>query len=148
MDCSLGLIYRRSPHNWMGPGKQPLCLVKRTKSPFIDHYEFPGGQSLKGETSRDCLARELYEEIGIDPSDCVYIEPEKKVSNSKVHISFFKTITHSYQELKVKLNIFLVTLPENYVLSSMENKNIIIDRNLIIEPNGELIIKGNCKHAS
>ena len=125
MDCSLGFIYRRSPHDWMGPGKQPLCFVKRTKTPFIDSYEFPGGQSLKGETSRDCLARELYEEIGIDPSDCVDVESGKRVNNSKIHISFFKNVTHSYQKIKVKLNIFLVSLPENYPLNSNENKNII-----------------------
>ena len=130
MDCSLGLIYHRSPLDWMGPGKQSLCFVKRTKSPFINSYEFPGGQSLKGETSRDCLARELYEEIGINPSDCIYVESGKRVSNSKIHISFFKTVTHTYQKTKVQLNIFLVSLPENYTLNSNENKNIIFSNPL------------------
>ena len=125
MECSLGFVYRRSPHDWMGPGKQPLCFVKRTKLPFIDSYEFPGGQRLQGECSRACLERELHEEIGLNPSDCVYIESGKRVSNSKIHISFFKTITHTYQNLKVKLNIFLVSLPERYVLKSNENKKII-----------------------
>jgi len=125
MECSLGFIYRRSSYDWMGPGKQPLCFVKRTKSPFIDFYEFPGGQRLATESSTECLERELYEEIGINPSHCVYVESGKRVSNLKVHISFFKTITHSYQNLKVKLNIYLVSLPHDYKLRSNENKNII-----------------------
>ena len=125
MECSLGLIYRRSSHDWMGPGKQPLCFVKRTKLPFIDSYEFPGGQRLQGECSRTCLERELREEIGINPSDCVYIESGKRVSNSKIHISFFKTITHTYPNQQIRLNIFLVSLPEDYDLYSNENKKII-----------------------
>ena len=130
MDCSLGFIYRRSSHDWMGPGKQSLCFVKRAKTPFIDFYEFPGGQRLASESSRECLERELYEEIGIDPSDCVYIESGKRVNNSKIHISFFKTITHSYQNLKVKLNIYLVSLPHDYKLGSNENKSIIFSNPL------------------
>ena len=125
MECSLGFIYRRTPHIWMGPGKQPLCFVKRTKPPFNDSFELPGGQIAKNESSKDCLERELHEEIGINPSDCVHIESGQRVSNAKVHISFFKTITHSYQSFEVKLNIFLVALPEDYQLKSNENKHII-----------------------
>ena len=130
MECSLGFIYKRSPHDWMGPGKQPLCFVKRTKLPFINSYEFPGGQRLTSENSIDCLQRELYEEIGINPCDCVYVESGKRVDNSKIHISSFKTITHTYQNHQVKLNIFLVSLPEDYALESNENKDIIFSNPL------------------
>lgn len=45
---------------------------------FYDHYQFPGGRLISGETPRECATRELFEETGIaiKDKDLIFIEQD------------------------------------------------------------------------
>ncbi len=47
-----------------------FLLAKRPKGkPYENYWEFPGGKLEKGESVHQALARELYEELGIEIGD-------------------------------------------------------------------------------
>lgn len=43
-----------------------LLLVKRRRNPEADHWGLPGGKLDFGETVTACIAREIFEELGIE----------------------------------------------------------------------------------
>ena len=45
--------------------KPGLIVCERKKKPYEGYWEFPGGKLEKGETKRQCLVRELKEELNI-----------------------------------------------------------------------------------
>ena len=47
-------------------GEKVLVCQRRRGGPFELQWEFPGGKMEDGENARDCLARELREELGIE----------------------------------------------------------------------------------
>jgi|YNPNPStandDraft_1061719.scaffolds.fasta_scaffold12171_3 mutator protein MutT len=56
-----------------------LLIAQRKKGDECGHkWEFPGGTILPGETAEECLARELYEELGIR------VQVERFVCSSRV----------------------------------------------------------------
>ena len=42
-----------------------IIICQRKKKPYDSYWEFPGGKLEKGETKRQCLNRELAEELNI-----------------------------------------------------------------------------------
>ena len=61
--------------------------------PFHGLWEFPGGKILRGESARQALFRELFEELGIEVTAC---EP-------------FMTLRHDYPDRVVAIEFFFVT---------------------------------------
>ena len=54
-------IVRRSANGW------ELLSARRTEPPVVaGKWEFPGGKIEDGETQRECVLREIKEELGID----------------------------------------------------------------------------------
>lgn len=73
--------------------KGDRILVTR-RSPDMPHpnkWEFPGGKLEAGETERDCIVREIKEELAIEIEPIIRLTP----------------VEHRYQEVKVKLIPFL-----------------------------------------
>ena len=72
-----------------------LLVTRRLKGTHLeDHWEFPGGKCDPGETLKECLARELREELAVDA-----IIGGEILSTS-----------HSYPERRVELHFFGATL--------------------------------------
>ena len=43
-----------------------VLITKRKVNPFKNRYVLPGGKLDKGELLRDCLKREIFEEVGLE----------------------------------------------------------------------------------
>jgi len=86
IEVSAALIFRQ--------GK--LLITQRPAAAHLGGlWEFPGGKRESGETFKQCLVRELQEELGV----------EVKVGG------LFKEITHHYADKTVRLKFFLCELP-------------------------------------
>jgi len=72
---------------------QRKVLICRRKSGGVlgGYWEFPGGKREPGETLRDCLARELREEVGIEITILRELTP----------------VQHDYKHASVRLHPFL-----------------------------------------
>ena len=81
IDVSAGLVFRNG-----------LLLItqRRPQDHLGGLWEFPGGKRNNGESDRDCLKRELLEELGIE----IDIK------------DLLETITHEYPEKAVRLKFF------------------------------------------
>ena len=85
VEVSAALIFRR--------GK--LLIAQRHANAHLGGlWEFPGGKREANETSEECLAREIHEELGIEI--CVG--------------SLFEEITHEYEKKTVHLKFFICKL--------------------------------------
>jgi len=81
IEVSAGLVFRDG-----------LLLIaeRRPQDHLGGLWEFPGGKRQPGESSEDCLRRELMEELGIE------VEIKELV----------ETIAHDYPEKRVRLGFF------------------------------------------
>lgn len=82
IEVSAGLVFRS--------GK--LLITQRHADAHLGGlWEFPGGKREPGESFEECLARELYEELGI-----------------RVEVgALFEDTTHAYPEKSVRLKFFV-----------------------------------------
>jgi 8-oxo-dGTP diphosphatase len=73
-----------------------LYLITRRKAGthLAGLWEFPGGKCEEGESLKDCLRREVREELGIEITDPVP----------------FQTVRHDYPEKSVELHFFRCTI--------------------------------------
>ncbi|MFV0626698.1 MAG: 8-oxo-dGTP diphosphatase MutT [Alphaproteobacteria bacterium] len=76
-----------------------LIAQRKKNSNFEMLWEFPGGKLEKGETLKDCLKREIMEELGL----------EIEVGN------FFKDVLFDYETAIVKLNMFFAKSKTNCI---------------------------------
>lgn len=85
IEVSAGLIFRS--------GK--LLIARRHAGAHLGGlWEFPGGKREPGETSEQCLVRELQEELGVEV----------------VVGALFESVLHSYPEKTVQLQFFICRL--------------------------------------
>ena len=68
-----------------------IIICQRKKKPYKSYWEFPGGKLEKGETKRQCLNRELDEELDIS------------VSIDR----FFTVVSHNYGGISIHLFCYL-----------------------------------------
>jgi mutator protein MutT len=85
IQVAAGLLFRRG---------RLLITQRPARSHLGGLWEFPGGKRHPGETYRQCLERELREELAIE------VEVGER----------FQTVTHAYPEKKVRLEFFLCRL--------------------------------------
>ena len=73
-----------------------LYLITRRKAGthLAGLWEFPGGKCEEGESLKDCLRREVREELGIEITEPVP----------------FRTVRHDYPEKSVELHFFRCTI--------------------------------------
>src|SRR5579859_1124197 len=81
IDVAAGLVFRRG---------QLLITQRQLESHLGGLWEFPGGKREQGETFEQCLARELWEELGIE----VAVGP------------LVQTLSHAYPEKTVSLSFY------------------------------------------
>ncbi|MDH4193863.1 MAG: 8-oxo-dGTP diphosphatase MutT [Nitrospirota bacterium] len=75
-----------------------LLTRRKPESDLGGLWEFPGGKKEPGETLRDCLRREVKEELGVEIS-----EPQH-----------FHSLRHQYPEKQVELHFFTCCIIKGY----------------------------------
>jgi 8-oxo-dGTP diphosphatase len=81
VEVAAGLVFRNGR----------LLITRRPAGSHLGGlWEFPGGKRETGETSSQCLVRELLEELGIE------VEIGRKL----------ETVTHDYPDKRVRLQFF------------------------------------------
>ena len=87
---------KHPPHIHVGAAlitnsKRQILIARRRESDMLGGlWEFPGGKQEKDESIRDCIQREIKEELGIDI----------KVSD------FFTTVRHTYSHFSIDLHTY------------------------------------------
>jgi len=77
-----------------------ILVAQRSKGAYLEgKWEFPGGKLEEGESSRDAVIRELYEEVGVQVSA----------------VSYLTQIVHDYDNFQVCLDIWMVDKYEGVV---------------------------------
>lgn len=76
-----------------------IFITQRGYGEFKDYWEFPGGKLEKGESAKDCILREIKEELDAD------IEV----------IKFLNTINYDYPTFKLTMHNFICKLKEDHI---------------------------------
>ena len=98
LECSVAIIR----------DSDKLLYSLRTKHPYQNYYEFPGGKVENNETPEDALYRECFEELGI------------KITK----FNSIGSVIHYYDHLQVKLHIFeILAYQEN--IYAKENQGLL-----------------------
>ena len=83
--------------------KSKVLITQRPSGKFMEGFwEFPGGKVEQGEDSREAISRELREEISIDVVD----------------MEHFMDVFYDYEDLKVYLEVFIITNYHGRALAS------------------------------
>jgi 8-oxo-dGTP diphosphatase len=78
--------------------KGRILVTKRPEGVHLEgHWEFPGGKCAPGETLRECLVRELREELGVDAE----VGPE------------LLSTSHEYTARQVELHFFECSIEDD-----------------------------------
>ena len=100
-ECALAIIKKS--------GKFLYSL--RSKDPFFQYYEFPGGKVEINESPEEALIRECYEELDI----------------SVTNFNKIGFLTHNYNNLSVKLYIFEIIDYEGKITSKEKQKLLYLN---------------------
>lgn len=76
-----------------------IFVTQRGYGEFKDYWEFPGGKLEKDEDAKDCIIREIKEELDAD------IEVVK----------FLNTIEYTYPTFKLTMHNFICKLKEDHI---------------------------------
>lgn len=76
-----------------------IFVTQRGYGEFKDYWEFPGGKLEKDESAKDCIIREIKEELDAD------IEVVK----------FLNTIEYTYPTFKLTMHNFICKLKEDHI---------------------------------
>ena len=122
VEISVALIFKRIGFDWLGPCRNDILFIERDKEPFNKYFELPGGKIHDNETPLDALKRELNEELGFNKEH--YSDTELHSTSKPLGVTFFKKITHQYQNLSVTINTFILSIPDDYNILSPEGKKL------------------------
>lgn len=100
-ECSLALI----------KNKYKFLYSLRSKYPYLNFYEFPGGTIENNENPEDALLRECFEELDIK------IISYKKIMN----------ITHCYKHMNIKLHIYEIIEYDRNIYPKENQKILYLD---------------------
>ena len=101
IECSIGIIKESDKY----------LFSQRSKKPFLDHFEFPGGKLESNESSDQAIDREIFEELGVKIVD-------------KIKIG---SLIHLYKNLKVKIHIYQIVSYEGNILSREKQKILYLN---------------------
>ena len=110
-----------------------LVAQRNDKSAFAGKWEFPGGKIQLGENPKQCLIRELYEELSINIKINEFIEKlDYSYSSFDVSINFYKAsivcghinlnVHQKYKWVQLDEIHSLDWLPANYEILNILHK--------------------------
>jgi mutator protein MutT len=80
-----------------------VLIAKRKKAFMGSPWEFPGGKVEKNETLRECLKRELLEELGIEVEIGAFLCSYKHILNCQSAINLYAfEVTHISGEFQLR----------------------------------------------
>ena len=97
LECSLAIIKK----------SDKILYSLRSKTPFLNHYEFPGGKVEDNESPEHALNRECFEELGI----------------RLLNISKIGSLVHCYDNINIRLHIYKINQFEGEI-SPKENQKL------------------------
>ena len=74
IECSIGIIKESDKY----------LFSQRSKKPFLDHFEFPGGKLESNESSDQAIDREIFEELGVKIVDKIYFRDHKQYDDRAI----------------------------------------------------------------
>ena len=101
IECSIGIIKESDKY----------LFSQRSKKPFLDYFEFPGGKLEPNESSDQAIDREISEELGVRIVD-------------KIKIG---SLVHLYNNLKIKIHIYKINSYEGNILSREQQKLLYLN---------------------
>ena len=88
-----------------------LICRRASEEKLAGYWEFPGGKVERGETDKQCLQRELYEELGIVTEVTAFIAEN----------------THHYDDLVVTLALYTANILEGVPTPTVHDTALWID---------------------
>lgn len=101
IECSIGIIKESDKY----------LFSQRSKKPFLDYFEFPGGKLEANESSDEAIDREMSEELGIKIVD-------------KIKIG---SLIHLYNNLKIKIHVYKIVSYEGNILPREQQKILYLN---------------------